>query len=84
MKTATVRVLCNQFAEVSRWIEEGEAVEITKDGQPFARLTPAPPERPKKVKVPDFVARMKKDSPNEKMSPAGTIQAIIDYDRGDR
>ncbi len=82
MKTATVRVLCNQFARVSRWIEEGEPVEITKDGQPFARLTPVLPEKPKKVKMPNFMARMK--SYMEKPLPAGTSQSILDYDRGER
>jgi len=82
MKTATVRDLRNQFARVSRWIEEGESVEITKGGQPFARLTPLPMAKRKKVKMPDFLARMKEymDEP----LPAGTIQSIIDYDRGDR
>ena len=82
MKTATVRDLRNQFARVSRWIEEGESVEITKDGRPFARLTPMPPTKPKKVKMPDFMARMK-GYMNEPL-PAGTTESIIDYDRGDR
>ncbi len=84
MKTATVRDLRNHFARVSRWIEEGEPVEITKGGQPFARLMPAISERPGKPKMPDFMARTKKLFPNEKMLPAGTIQSIMDYDRGDR
>lgn len=84
MKTATVRDLRNQFARVSRWIEEGESVEITKDGLPFARLTPSPPEMPEKTEMPDFVARLEELFPHEQISPEGTIQSIIDYDRGDR
>ena len=82
MKTATVRDLRNHFARLSQWIEEGESIEITKDGQPFARLAPAVPEKPKKVKMPDFMARMR--GYMEKPLPAGTSQSIIDYDRGDR
>ena len=47
MKTATVRDLRNQFPLVARWIEEGESVEITRSGKPFARLAPIaePPAR---------------------------------------
>lgn len=40
MKTATVADLRNHFRRVSAWIENGEAVEIVKRGQPFARLVP--------------------------------------------
>jgi prevent-host-death family protein len=38
MKTATVSDLRNRFPLVAAWIEEGESVEITKAGKPFARL----------------------------------------------
>ena len=81
MKTATVRVLCNEFARVSRWIEEGESVEITKDGEPFARLTPTRSEQPEKV-MPDFLARMR--GYMDKPLPPGAGQSVVDYDRGDR
>ena len=40
MKTASVRDLRNDFARLSAWIENGEPVEITKGGKPFARLVP--------------------------------------------
>ena len=82
MKTASVRDLRNQFARVSRWIEEGESVEITKGGHPFARLTPVPAATSKRVKVPDFVARMS-GYMREPLAP-GNSQGTIDYDRGDR
>jgi antitoxin (DNA-binding transcriptional repressor) of toxin-antitoxin stability system len=51
MKTATVRELRNNFAQVSRWLEAGEQVEITKRGIPYAKveLTAAPQKAPKKV-----------------------------------
>jgi len=38
MKTATVRDLRNQFADVARWIESGERVTITRNGVAFATL----------------------------------------------
>jgi prevent-host-death family protein len=59
MKTATVTDLRNRFARVAAWIAEGEAVEITKAGKPFARLVPARAEKPRKVVEPDIMARLK-------------------------
>lgn len=41
VKTATVRDLRNHFADVARWIEEGELVAITRHGATFATLSPA-------------------------------------------
>jgi prevent-host-death family protein len=60
MKTATVRDLRNRFPLVAAWIEEGEPVEITKAGKPFARLVPAVPERPRRFKMPDIMARLER------------------------
>ena len=40
MPTATVRDLRNNFARVSLWIANGEAVTVTKEGLPFATLAP--------------------------------------------
>ena len=60
MKTATVRDLRNRFPHVAAWITEGEPVEITKAGKPFARLVPAAPEKPRKLVKPDIMARLKK------------------------
>lgn len=40
MKTATVRDLRNNFARVSRWLEAGEKVEITKRGVLLGTITP--------------------------------------------
>ena len=54
MKTATIRDLRNSFPTVARWIEEGECVEITRSGKPFARLAPIPPETKASIDMPDF------------------------------
>lgn len=81
MKTATIRDLRNSFPTVARWIEEGECVEITKSGKPFARLAPIPPETKASIDMPDFRSRMKKHFPDEK---PGSLGSVVDYDRGDR
>jgi len=79
MKTATVADLRNSFANVSRWIQDGEAVTITKHGVPFATLAPA---RKKKAVPPmDWRSRLNRRFPH---GPAkGDIQSVLDYDRGD-
>jgi antitoxin (DNA-binding transcriptional repressor) of toxin-antitoxin stability system len=60
MKTATVRDLRNQFPRVAAWIAEGESVEITKAGKPFAHLVPPTPGKASKLVKPDILARLKK------------------------
>jgi len=40
MKTASVRDLRNNFARVSRWLQAGEKVEITKRGVPMCLVSP--------------------------------------------
>jgi antitoxin (DNA-binding transcriptional repressor) of toxin-antitoxin stability system len=81
MKTATIREIRNSFPTVARWIEEGECVVITKSGKPFARLAPIPPESKASLEMPDFMARMKEEFPDESVTTGG---ALLDYDRGDR
>lgn len=51
MKTATVRELRNNFAKVSRWLEAGEKVEITKRGVSFAKMELTAPAKTKKKHV---------------------------------
>lgn len=59
MKTATVRDLRNRFPRVAAWIEEGEAVEITKSGKPYARLVPVTPANSRKLVKPDIMRQLK-------------------------
>ena len=49
MKTATVRELRNNFADVGKWIEHGETVTITRNGTAFATLAPVAVRRPSKA-----------------------------------
>jgi antitoxin (DNA-binding transcriptional repressor) of toxin-antitoxin stability system len=45
MRQASVADLRNKFTRISKWIEAGETVEITKRGQVFATLKPASEKR---------------------------------------
>ena len=70
MKTATVRDLRNNFASVAKWIEHGEQITITRNGEDFATLSPAALKKPRKV---DWVARFAKYKPvGRKLSKAET------------
>ena len=40
MKRVSVRQLRDDFAQVSKWLAQGETIQITKRGKPFARLYP--------------------------------------------
>ena len=80
MKRASVADLRNKFAQVSKWIEAGETVEITKRGQVFAALTPARPKRGP-VEWPDFEARLKSIWPHG--VEGKPVSEIIREARGD-
>ena len=82
MKTATVRDLRNEFRRVAHWIEEGECVEITRAGKPFARLAPVPPAAHETTPMPDFLARLREHFPAEEA--ATNLVSVVEYDRGDR
>lgn len=82
MKTASIRELRDQLPLLEKWIEDGESVEITRSGKPFARLAPVPGITPTAPVWPDFLKRIQEDFPDAK--PSNTQQAVLDYDRGDR
>jgi antitoxin (DNA-binding transcriptional repressor) of toxin-antitoxin stability system len=82
MKSATIRDLRNEFSRVARWIEEGECVEITRSGKPFAQLAPISVPATSRVEMPDFLARIRENFPNEKLGKG--LSSVVDYDRGDR
>lgn len=81
MKTATVADLRNNFRRVSKWIQAGEPVRITKHGEPFATLQPAAPAQ-KKVEWPDFAARRDRIFPKGP-PPGKPISEIVDEARGE-
>lgn len=82
MKTATIRDLRNSFPRVAEWIKEGESVEITRSGKPFARLEPIDSSKSTPPTMPDFLARLHKHFPNE-IDNKG-LSSVVDYDRGTR
>jgi antitoxin (DNA-binding transcriptional repressor) of toxin-antitoxin stability system len=61
MRTASVRDLRNSFARISRWLEAGEIVEVTKRGRTFARIVPAIESKKKKTPKPDIMSRLRAD-----------------------
>lgn len=82
MKTATVRDLRYAFPRLTKWIREGESVEITFRGKKFATLAPAAPPRTAPAQWPDFHARLRRLFPQGvKGKPASQI---ISESRGDR
>ncbi|HEY5892464.1 MAG TPA: hypothetical protein VIT91_04465 [Chthoniobacterales bacterium] len=81
MKTATVADLRNNFARISRWIEEGESVQITRRGLQFAMLNPVPKDR-KNVEWPDFAARRNRIFPDGP-PPGKPLSEIVSEGRGE-
>jgi len=82
MKTATVRQVRHDFGTVLNWVEEGEHVEISKRGKVVALMTPPPPpSRSRSRKRPDFAARLKRRD-GDRVSPASSINDILDYNKG--
>jgi antitoxin (DNA-binding transcriptional repressor) of toxin-antitoxin stability system len=82
MKTATVRDLRYAFPRVSKWIREGESVEITLRGKKFATMSPAVSAAKSPAHWPDFEGRLKRLFPEGvKGKPASEI---IMESRGDR
>ena len=61
MRTATLRQLRHRFGSVFTWVEQGEAVGISRRGKIIALLCPPqPPKRARRRKRPDFLARLKR------------------------
>ena len=77
MKTATIRDLRNRFPLVAAWIAEGEPVEITRAGKPFARLVPATPEKPRRFKMPDIMARLEQTFGDSTYEAADLARGLV-------
>lgn len=85
MSTATVQQVGQDLASWLAVVEHGETVAIVDKGRVVARLTP-----PEKTEVPpaaapawpDFAARQRRIFGEGFMLPAGTVDALINEDRG--
>ncbi|MGZ8941131.1 MAG: type II toxin-antitoxin system Phd/YefM family antitoxin [Limisphaerales bacterium] len=82
MKKATVRDLRNSFPRIAAWVEEGEAVEITRAGKPFAQLIPLRAKKAKKFKMPDIAARLRRTYGDKVYDSVDTAHGIA-ASRGD-
>lgn len=80
MRTASVRDLRNSFARISRWLEAGETVEVTKRGRAFARIVPAMKTKKKTAAKPDIMARLRADFGDLLISDE-TYEELIQTDR---
>jgi antitoxin (DNA-binding transcriptional repressor) of toxin-antitoxin stability system len=80
-RTATVRELRNRFADVAKWIADGEEVTILRGGIVFATL--APPGAPVSPTA-DWAARFKKRQPipTKRKLTAAETQAFYDEMKG--
>lgn len=83
MKNATVRDLRNRFALISRWIEEGEQVSITRRGRAFARIVPETAVKRRRVKMPNFAERIRQVFGDAQLS-ARHSKGLREYMKGDR
>ena len=79
-RTATVRDLRNRFAEVAKWIEDGEQVTITRNGATFATLAPA---RAKKSRKPDWASWVKAHPPLGRKLTKEETEAFYDDMKGE-
>lgn len=77
MKRATVRDLRYDFPKVEKMLAEGESIEITKRNRVVGMLSPVP----KKIIVPDFMARMKKIYGDKVLKVTGAELIRQDRDR---
>lgn len=82
MKSATVADLRNNFSRISKWIEEGETVHITKRGRQFAKLEPESTKPKDKVSPVNHMDRLKKIYGDDPVK--GDSQAIISEARGEQ
>lgn len=81
MKTASVRELRNDFAKISRWLQDGESVEIRTRGKLIGRIAPARTSAPPVRAWPNFAARAHKAF-GRTVTPDS--QPLIDEGRGPR
>ena len=82
MKTASVREVQHSFRHLLEWISEGETIEVTSRRQVVARIVPPPP-RSRRIRMPDFVARMHREYPHPPVTDRQAAELIEEL-RGER
>jgi antitoxin (DNA-binding transcriptional repressor) of toxin-antitoxin stability system len=79
MQKASIRDLRYQFRKVEDLLQQGEEVQITRRRRVIATLVPVKTER--KIKVPNFEARLKKIYGNRMLKVSGAELIARDRDR---
>ena len=82
MKTASIRELKHDTAEVLGWVEAGEPVEIRRRGKLVAVMSPPPSLLGKAATRPDFQARLKSIYGDTVLKVTATD--LLAEERGDR
>jgi antitoxin (DNA-binding transcriptional repressor) of toxin-antitoxin stability system len=82
MKSATVRDLRNNFAQVAKWLKDGEQVVITMRRKVIGRIIPESSGN-RSLTMPDFAARIAKEYPHPQI-PAQESAALRRELRGER
>jgi antitoxin (DNA-binding transcriptional repressor) of toxin-antitoxin stability system len=75
MESVTVRDLRTSFPKIEKILASGQSVEIRKRNRVIGVLAP-PPER-KKIKMPDFEARLRKIFPKGCKGGDSIVEALI-------
>ena len=79
MKKASIRDLRYRFSKVEDLLRNGEEIHITKRKRVVARLLP--PEPPKPVEMPDFLARQRKMFGKKRLKISGAEQLAVERRR---
>ena len=74
MKTTSVQQVPQKWADILRWIADGEEVEMTQEDRVVARLVPGA------AAPPDFLARA--TAVWGQTPPGKTLSAVVSEDRG--
>jgi antitoxin (DNA-binding transcriptional repressor) of toxin-antitoxin stability system len=82
MKTASVRHLRNNFAQIAKWLKDGEQVVITMRKKVIGRIIPEP-SGDRTLKMPDFAARIREEYPHRQIPEKESVELRREL-RGDR
>jgi antitoxin (DNA-binding transcriptional repressor) of toxin-antitoxin stability system len=81
MRSASVRDLRHHFGNLLTWIKEGQEIKITMRRRVVARLVPVRRSKKVTVKMPDFIARLKKIHGRSTIS-ASAARALLAENKG--
>lgn len=82
MKTLTVRDLRYDFAKVEEWLADGEEIEITKHGNPVAKLSPPGGRKSPKFDI-DAHRRRLRETWGDRVFSAEEVREMREAELGD-